>query len=112
MFGFTIKKKTTVLLNPILLNQERFHLDHIAKILKRESGQRAQILTLAHVFMVEGLYKDNKKNGEWSYVAPQENPTISGSFSEGKAFWNLDGQGIIKKPTKEAWKSLEKKLQN
>jgi antitoxin component YwqK of YwqJK toxin-antitoxin module len=34
-------------------------------------------------FYGKGLYKDNKKNGEWSYVAPQENPTISGSFSEG-----------------------------
>ena len=35
-------------------------------------------------FYGRGPYKDNKKNGEWNYVAPQENPTINGFFSMGK----------------------------
>ena len=35
-------------------------------------------------FYGRGPYKDNKKNGEWNYVAPQENPTINGFFSVGK----------------------------
>ena len=35
-------------------------------------------------FYGKGEYKNNKKNGVWNYVAPQENPTISGSFVDGE----------------------------
>jgi len=35
-------------------------------------------------FYGRGQYKNNKKTGVWNYVAPQENPTISGSFKEGE----------------------------
>ena len=37
-------------------------------------------------FYGRGQYKNNKKTGVWNYVAPQENPTISGSFKEGEPF--------------------------
>tara|TARA_Y200000002_G_scaffold374362_1_gene374985 strand:- start:13 stop:1167 length:1155 start_codon:yes stop_codon:yes gene_type:complete len=35
-------------------------------------------------FYGKGEYKNNKKTGVWNYVAPQENPTISGSFVDGE----------------------------
>tara|TARA_B100000497_G_C7680027_1_gene411366 strand:+ start:912 stop:2078 length:1167 start_codon:yes stop_codon:yes gene_type:complete len=35
-------------------------------------------------FYGKGPYQNDKKNGEWNYVAPQENPTIKGSFKDGK----------------------------
>ena len=34
-------------------------------------------------FYGKGPYKNNQKNGEWNYVAPQENPTITGPFTDG-----------------------------
>ena len=33
-------------------------------------------------FYGRGQYQNNQKTGEWNYVAPQENPTIKGSFIE------------------------------
>ena len=35
-------------------------------------------------FYGRGQYENNQKSGEWKYVAPQENPTITGNFSRGK----------------------------
>ena len=32
----------------------------------------------------KGNYSNNKKNGDWSYVAPRQNPTIEGSFTNGE----------------------------
>ena len=34
-------------------------------------------------FYGKGPYKNNQINGEWNYVAPQENPTITGPFTDG-----------------------------
>ena len=35
-------------------------------------------------FFGKGKYENNQKNGEWNYVAPRQNPTIKGSFTNGK----------------------------
>ena len=41
-------------------------------------------IDLGYLFYGRGQYENNQKSGEWKYVAPQENPTITGSFSGGK----------------------------
>ena len=35
-------------------------------------------------FFGKGTYSNNKKNGSWNYVAPRQNPTIEGFFTNGE----------------------------
>ena len=35
-------------------------------------------------FFGKGTYSNNVKNGSWSYVAPRQNPTIEGFFTNGE----------------------------
>ena len=44
----------------------------------------ATITNVPEEKLVAGQYQNNQKTGEWSYVAPQENPTIKGNFIEGE----------------------------
>ena len=60
-------------------------------------------------FYGKGQYLNNKKSGEWKYVAPQENPTIVGEFSDGEP----SGEWVVrynKKTYKGTLKEVIKKV--
>jgi len=60
-------------------------------------------------FYGKGQYLNNKKSGEWKYVAPQENPTITGGFSDGEP----SGEWVVrynKKTYKGTLKEVIKKV--
>jgi len=42
-------------------------------------------------FFGKGTYSNNQKNGQWNYVAPRQNPTIKGSFTDG----NPSGEWVV-----------------
>ena len=51
---------------------------------KKESGQKDLTLTLDLGFLEKELTLTTKKNGSWNYVAPRQNPTIEGFFTDGE----------------------------
>ena len=57
-------------------------------------------------FFGKGTYKNNLKNGEWSYVAPRQNPTINGFFTNG----NPSGKWVVIYNKKKYEDSLENLL--
>ena len=46
-------------------------------------------------FYGNGTYSSDKKNGLWKYVAPRENPTIKGFFTDGtpSGTWEVQYNG-------------------
>ena len=59
-------------------------------------------------FFGKGTYKNNLKNGEWSYVAPRQNPTINGFFTNG----NPSGKWVVIYNKKKYEDSLENLLKS
>ena len=52
--------------------------------IKEGEWTEGQDIDFGSRFFGKGTYSNNKKNGSWSYVAPRQNPTIEGSFTDGE----------------------------
>ena len=52
--------------------------------LKEGEWIEGQDIDSSSKFFGKGNYSNNKKNGSWSYVAPRQNPTVEGSFTNGE----------------------------
>ena len=52
--------------------------------IKEGEWTEGQDIDFGSRFFGKGNYSNNKKNGDWSYVAPRQNPTIEGSFTNGE----------------------------
>ena len=52
--------------------------------IKEGEWTEGQDIDFGSRFFGKGTYSNNEKNGTWSYVAPRQNPTIEGSFTNGE----------------------------
>ena len=66
-------------------------------------------INFASRFYGVGPYLDGKKNGEWNYVAPRNNPIVKGFFEGGKPSGDWEVQ-YNKKNYKGAFQDLKKKV--
>ena len=66
-------------------------------------------INFASRFYGVGPYLDGKKNGEWNYVAPRNNPIVKGFFEGGNPSGDWEVQ-YNKKNYKGAFQDLKKKV--
>ena len=66
-------------------------------------------INFASPFYGVGPYLDGKKNGEWNYVAPRNNPIVKGFFEGGNPSGDWEVQ-YNKKNYKGAFQDLKKKV--
>ena len=52
--------------------------------IKEGEWTEGQDIDFGSRFFGKGTYSNNEKNGSWSYVAPRQNPTIEGFFTNGE----------------------------
>ena len=52
--------------------------------IKEGEWTEGQDIDFGSRFFGKGTYSNNEKNGRWSYVAPRQNPTIEGFFTNGE----------------------------
>ena len=52
--------------------------------IKEGEWTEGQDIDFGSRFFGKGTYSNNEKNGSWNYVAPRQNPTIEGFFTNGE----------------------------